>query len=62
MKRPLVRLGAPIAVVAPCGIHDPDRLERGMAMVRSAGHLLVPFPDLLRPVRYLASDDDQRAE
>jgi muramoyltetrapeptide carboxypeptidase len=33
-----------------------------MAMVRSAGHRLVPFPDLLRPVLYLASDDDQRAE
>ena len=59
--RPLVRTGAPIAVVAPSGIHDPLRLERGMALVRAAGHTLVPFPELLRPVRYLASDDDQRA-
>lgn len=58
---PLVRPGQPIAVVAPCGVHDPERLERGMAMIRTAGHVLAPFPDLLRPVRYLASDDDQRA-
>ena len=50
----------PIAVVAPCGVHQPERFARGLAMAREIGLELVPFPDLLRPWRYLASDDAQR--
>lgn len=61
MKGALVRRGDPVAVVAPCGAFDPDRLGRGLQMMRDAGHVLVPLPDLLRPHRYLASSDDQRA-
>ncbi|MEQ1567522.1 MAG: LD-carboxypeptidase [Myxococcota bacterium] len=57
---PLIRCGDPIAVVAPCGIHDPARLERGLEIARARGHNLVLFPDLLRPHRYLASDDGHR--
>lgn len=58
---PLVPRGAPIAVVAPCGAYDPDRFERGLQIARAYGHDLRPLPDLLRPHRYLAADDDQRA-
>jgi muramoyltetrapeptide carboxypeptidase len=60
MRQPLVRAGDPIAVVAPCGAFDPDRLAMGLEVARSRGHNPVPFPDLLRPCRYLASPDDQR--
>lgn len=56
----LVATGTPIAVVAPCGVHDPARLEAGLQLARDAGHDLRPFPDLLRPHRYLASPDAQR--
>lgn len=58
---PLVAAGEPIAVVAPCSIHDPARLERGLDIARAHGHRFELAPDLLRPWRYLASDDDQRA-
>ncbi|MEQ1501461.1 MAG: LD-carboxypeptidase [Myxococcota bacterium] len=59
---PLIRKGAPIAVVAPCGVHDPARLARGLDIVRSFGHTIEVYPDLLQPVRYLASSDDHRVE
>lgn len=57
----MVPRGTPIAVVAPCGIHEPERLDAGLQIVRAHGHLVRPFPDLLRPWRYLAADDDHRA-
>jgi len=53
--------GAPIAVVAPAGAFDPARLQAGVAIARAHGRDLTLFPDLLRPVRYLASSDEQRA-
>lgn len=56
----LIAPGTPIAVVAPCGVHDPGRFQAGLEIARAAGHDLRPFPDLLRPHRYLASPDDQR--
>jgi muramoyltetrapeptide carboxypeptidase len=59
--RPLLQAGARIGVVAPAGIHDPARLERGLEIIRGYGHHIELFPDLLRPFRYLASDDEQRA-
>jgi muramoyltetrapeptide carboxypeptidase len=61
MTSPILPRGARIAVVAPAGIHDPERLERGFAIARSYGAEIDAFPDLLRPFRYLASNDDQRA-
>ncbi|MCB9688535.1 MAG: LD-carboxypeptidase [Alphaproteobacteria bacterium] len=60
MRPPLLRRGARVAVVAPCHVHDVDRLERGMQMARERGLDLHVYPDLLRPWRYLASPDDQR--
>ncbi len=57
---PLLPRGAPVAVVAPCHVHDPARLERGLALARDHGANLDVFPDLLRPFRYLASSDEQR--
>lgn len=57
----IVPRGARIAVVAPCGIHNVERLDRGFAIAREHGHVIEPFPDLLRPFRYLASSDDQRS-
>ncbi len=51
----------PVAVVAPCGIYDPSRLAAGLAIASAAGLELELLPDLLRPHRYLASPDDQRA-
>lgn len=61
MSRPLVRTGARIAVVAPCGIHNPERLQNGLDMIRGNGHTIETLPDIQRPWRYLASDDEQRA-
>lgn len=58
---PLVPRGAPIAVVAPCGICDPDRLEAGLQILRDAGHDPRPYPGMQRPWRYLAGEDDHRA-
>jgi muramoyltetrapeptide carboxypeptidase len=57
----VIPTGAPIAVVAPAGVYDPARLEAGIAVARAHGRELRLLPDLLRPVRYLASSDEQRA-
>lgn len=65
MRRARIRArstGHRVAVVAPCGVHDPARLERGLELARGFGVDVVPFPDLLRPVRYLAASDEHRAE
>lgn len=58
--QPLVERGAPIAVVAPCGIYDEARLQAGLDLLREAGHNPVLFPDALQPWRYLAGTDDHR--
>lgn len=60
--KPFVPLGTPIAVVAPCGVYDPARLAAGIDIVKAAGHTIEPFPDMLRPERYLAAPDDVRLE
>jgi muramoyltetrapeptide carboxypeptidase len=52
--------GTPIAVVAPASAFDPARLEEGVAIARAHGHDVTLLPDLLRPVRTLASSDEQR--
>jgi muramoyltetrapeptide carboxypeptidase len=57
---PIVAQGARVAVVAPASVYDPRRLEEGLVVARTAGHAPELLPDLLRPVRYLASSDEQR--
>lgn len=49
-----------LAVVAPCGVFDPVRFEAGLAVARSRGHEVVPFPGLRTPWRYLAAPDSTR--
>lgn len=62
MHEPLIARGAPIAVVAPSGIVDPERFEAGLQILRDAGHDPHPYPDMQRPWRYLAGDDDHRLQ
>ncbi len=57
----MIAPAGPIAVVAPASAFDPARLDAGLAVARAHGLELTQFPDLLRPVRYLASSDEQRA-
>lgn len=56
----MISPGAPIALVAPSGIFDPERLAQGMAAARARGLDLAPFPGMLAPHRFLASDDATR--
>ena len=37
MAAPLLKPGARVAVVSPSGVHDPARLEAGLALIRSWG-------------------------
>ena len=50
----------PIAVVAPCGAYDPERLEAGMEILRARGHAPQLLPGAEARWRYLAGDDDHR--
>lgn len=56
----IVPAGTPIAVVAPCGVYDPAKLDEGLRIARAFGHDVRPFPGMLKPHRYLAADDDAR--
>ena len=56
----LIPKGAPIAVVAPSSAYNEERFERGLAMLRAAGHDPHPLPGLLAPERYLAAPDSTR--
>lgn len=58
----MISPGSPIAVVAPSGIHDEDRLEKGLATARIVGLNVQPFNDMLRPRRYLAAPDQHRLD
>jgi len=49
-----------IAVVAPSGIFEPNRLAKGMELVRSWGHELVEGPNLHARHRYTAGTADAR--
>ena len=51
---------ARIAVVAPAGLYDAARLERGMAVVRGWGFTLVPAPHLAARHRYTAGTAPER--
>lgn len=59
---PLLESGAPIAVVAPCGIYNIDRFRAGLRIARENGLNPVPLDDLLRPWRYLAGNDAHRLD
>ncbi len=50
----------PIAVIAPSGAYNVQKLDDGMAIARAAGLTLHAFPEMLRPERYLAASDDHR--
>jgi muramoyltetrapeptide carboxypeptidase len=62
---PLVPPGARVAVVAPSGPVPADRLDRGLAWLRSAGLEPVETPGLRRRgghgLGFLAADDEARA-
>lgn len=53
-------IDGPIAAVAPSGAFDPGRLQVGLELARDAGFDVIPYPDLMRPERYLAAPDDHR--
>lgn len=58
----MISPGSPIAVVAPSGIHDEERLEKGLSTARIMGLNMQPFNDLLKPHRYLAAPDQHRLD
>ncbi len=60
-RPPPLRPGDPIAVVAPAGPVDPDRLSRGLSRLASAGFLPETADGLLGRSGYLAGDDARRA-
>ncbi len=49
-----------VALAAPAGLCNPDRLARGVAILESWGLRVRPLPDA-PPHRYFSSDDDARA-
>ncbi len=58
--RPLLRPGSRVGIIAPSGVFDPERLERGMALIASWGLVPVPAPALGRRFRYLAGSIEER--
>ncbi|MGH9869432.1 MAG: S66 peptidase family protein [Candidatus Polarisedimenticolia bacterium] len=58
---PFLKPGEPVAVVAPSGVVDPRRLERGIAYLKSKGHPALVSPHVLDRHGYLAGDDEARA-
>ena len=53
--------GARVAVVAPAGVFDPDRLNKGLAMASAWGLTMVPGSNLNCKMRYTAGTVEQRA-
>ncbi len=61
LKPEPLRRDDPVAVVAPAGAYDPDRLEQGCRVLEGWG-LRVRRPSANRtPLRYLAGSDELRA-
>ena len=54
--------GDRVAVVAPSGPVQPDRLDRGVGVLRSWGLEVVVGQHVLARHRHLAGSDDQRAQ
>lgn len=55
-----LRPGARIAVVAPAGIFDPKRVQRGQEIVAEWGFTLVPAPNLHKQHGYTAGTLEER--
>ncbi|MGC5012124.1 S66 peptidase family protein [Streptosporangium sp. DT93] len=55
------RPGDTVAVVAPCGPPDPERLARGVRVLEGLGLKVVTGPHILERDRYLAGSDAGRA-
>ncbi len=60
-RAPVLRPGDPIAVLAPSGVVDPKRLERGIAYLERRGHPVIRGDGLAARHGYLAGEDEQRA-
>lgn len=58
--RPMLPRGSRIAVVAPSGAFDDDRLAAGLAVLESWGHHPKVLPGARSRWRYLAGDDETR--
>jgi len=58
----IVRVGTPIAVVAPSHAYDPRKLQAGLDIARAYGHELHLLPDTLQPHRYFAATDAHRRD
>src|SRR5690606_10442393 len=56
-----LRPGDAVAVIAPCGPVDPDRLARGIRVLEGLGLKVVTGRGVLRRRGYLAGTDDERA-
>jgi muramoyltetrapeptide carboxypeptidase len=56
----MLRPGARIAIVAPSGIFDPARVQRGMQLLEDWGFRPEPMPGLHARDRYLNGDDATR--
>ncbi len=53
-------VGDPVALVAPCGVVDPERLDAGAATLRSWGYDPVEMPGVRGHLGHLAGSDEQR--
>lgn len=61
LKPPRLRPGATIGVANVSGPVDPERLERGLEVLRSKGYRLVEAENLRRREGFLAGSDAERA-
>jgi muramoyltetrapeptide carboxypeptidase len=53
--------GSTIAIVAPAGPPNPDRLRKGLDYLRDHGYKTKVFPQVRKRLGYLAGDDSLRA-
>lgn len=61
MAAPLLREGARVAVVSPSGVHDPERLSRGVALGESWGLRFTMGRNVRASFRYTAGTVAERA-
>lgn len=61
MTAPLLQVGARVAVVSPSGVHDPERLARGVALGESWGLSFAMAPHVGARFRYTAGTVAERA-
>jgi muramoyltetrapeptide carboxypeptidase len=53
--------GSTIAIIAPAGPPNPDRLKKGLDFLRDHGYKVKVMPQVRRRLGYLAGDDSMRA-